>query len=90
MIKQYTTQPIFKHDADYPWYRPGYLPINTCDYPYHFPYFNSYPTYTVTTNFDCDLRSKKDNLHEKSRIIHNILVVFTILLFIYVLANLTL
>ena len=52
MIKQYTTKPLAEHDADYPWYRPGFLPANTCDYPYHFPYFNSYPTYTVTTDFD--------------------------------------
>ncbi len=48
MIKQYTTKPIFEHDADYPWYRPGFTPAGTCEYPYQFPYFNSYPTYTVT------------------------------------------
>jgi hypothetical protein len=110
MIKQYTTKPVFEHDADYPWYRPGYLPANTCDYPYHFPYFNSYPTYTVTTDFDeakCNLclelkkynllkkgdhkkhHKKHHKLHGESRLIHNILVVFTILIFVYLLANLT-
>lgn len=70
MIKQYTTKPLSQHDADYPWYRPGFLPANTCDYPYHFPYFNSYPTYTVTTDFDqskCNLclELKKYNLLKK-------------------------
>lgn len=48
LIKEYTTKPLREHDTDYPWYRPGNIPANTCSYPYHFAYTRAYPTYTVT------------------------------------------
>ena len=69
MIREYTTLPLYEHDADYPWYRPGYMPENTCGYPYQFPYFNAYPTYTVTTTnhlHDCRCNAclEKHHHHE--------------------------
>lgn len=48
LIKEYTTKPLREHDTDYPWYRPGNIPANTCSYPYEFAYTRAYPTYTVT------------------------------------------
>lgn len=101
MIKDYTTTPLVEHDADYPWYRPGYLPSNTCDYPYHFPYFNSYPTYTVTTTTKCqdshchchNEKHHDGHHHDKhhhggeSRTAHNILIVLAILIFVLLAAQ---
>ena len=47
MIKSYTTMPVGVHDSDYPWYKPGYRPDHTCNYPYQFPFYNSYPSSRV-------------------------------------------
>ena len=48
LIKEFVTKPLREHDTDYPWYRPGNIPANTCSYPYEFAYPRAYPTYTVT------------------------------------------
>ena len=48
LIKEFVTKPLREHDTDYPWYRPGNIPANTCSYPYEFAYPSAYPTYTVT------------------------------------------
>jgi len=100
LIKEYTTKPLREHDTDYPWYRPGNIPANTCSYPYEFAYTRAYPTYTVTetahiqtcTCLPC-LEKKKNGVvsqpqPKEKTTLHMLWIVFLILVGVYLAASL--